>query len=102
MADKTEINYDQVAAIEKRFRAMSQEYEGLAKTTHSKVEDLHGGEWIGKGADKFFMEARGEVIPAMRRLAEALNQAGDILNQVMQIYGQAEEETQSYFNSLGE
>ena len=102
MADKTEINYDAVAAMEKRMKQMSSDYQALTKTTKSKVEDLHGGEWIGKGADKFFSEATGEVIPAMNRFADALNQAGEILNKVMMIYGQAEEETQSYFNSLGE
>lgn len=102
MADKTEINYDAIAAIEKRFKAMSQEYESLTKTTANKVDDLHGGEWIGKGADKFFSEAKGDVIPGMLKFADALNQAGEILNKIMMIYSNAEEETQGFFHSLGE
>ena len=101
MADKTEVNYEQLQQIMKMFSSEAEEINGLQKQTQSRVEDLHGGNWIGKGADKFFDEMQSEVLPALRRLAAGLQEAAQVTQRILDTYRQAEEETQGFFNSVG-
>ena len=102
MADKTEVNYDQLQMFMKAFDAEAEDILALTKQTSSKVEDLHGDKWVGRGSDKFFSEMQGEVLPAMNRLVGALQQASQITREIAEIFNQAEEETQGFFNSLGD
>ena len=47
-------------------------------------------------------EMEDEVIPAMQRLTNALQEAGQVTQKIMEIFNQAEEEAQSGFNSISE
>lgn len=102
MADKTEVNYDQLQMFIKAFDSEAEEIMALNKLTNGKVEDLHGGGWVGRGSDRFFNEMQGEILPAMNRLVQALQTASQITREIAEIFNQAEEETQGYFNSLGD
>lgn len=102
MAEKTELNYDQLQGFIKAFETEAEEIQNLTKNTNSKVEQLHGGEWIGRGADKFFGEMHGEILPAMNRLVHALSTAAQTTRQIAETFNAAEEETQGYFGSLAE
>ena len=102
MAEKTEINYDQLENFMRIFETEQQEIQSLTGQTRSMVGDLHGGGWVGRGADKFVNEMAGEVIPAMNRLSNALLEAKRVVGMIYQIFNQAEEETQGYFKSLGD
>jgi hypothetical protein len=44
---------------------------------------------------------QGEVLPAMERVAQALQEAGEITKTIAEIFNAAEEEAQGYFNSNG-
>ena len=101
MADKTEVNYEQLQQIMKMFSSEAEEINGLLKQTQSRVEDLHGGNWVGKGADKFFDEMQSTVLPAVQRLTNALHEAAQAMQKVIDTYRQAEEETQGFFHSVG-
>lgn len=101
MADTTQVDYEQMQAIIKQLKAEEQEMTQLLKATHSKVESLHGNQWIGQGADKFFGEMEQTVLPAMSRLVHALDVAGNVAQQIVNTFRQAEEETKGYFNNLG-
>jgi WXG100 family type VII secretion target len=103
MADtKTIVNYDQLESIGKIFETESQAVENYYRQLRSKADELHGGGWIGRGADKFHDEMTHEVLPAMARLSDALKQTADTIKVVCNIFNAAEEETQGYFRSLGE
>lgn len=103
MADtKTIVNYDQLEAIGKTFEAESQAVENQYRQLRAKADELHGGGWIGRGADKFHDEMTHEVLPAMARLSDALNQAANIIKEICNIFNAAEEETKGYFQSLGD
>jgi WXG100 family type VII secretion target len=101
MADTTQLDYDQMQNIIKMFQSEQQEILNLLKQTDSKVEGLHGSEWIGKGADEFFNEMKTEVLPAVQRLAEALGAAGEAAQKIVEIFNSADEETRGYFNNIG-
>jgi WXG100 family type VII secretion target len=101
MADTTQLDYDQMQNIIKMFRSEQQEIMNLLKQTDSKVEGLHGSEWIGKGADQFFNEMKTDVLPAVQRLSDALGAAGEAAQKIVEIFNSADEETKGYFNNIG-
>jgi WXG100 family type VII secretion target len=101
MADTTQLDYDQMQNIIKMFQSEQQEIMNLLKQTDSKVESLHGSEWIGKGADQFFNEMKTDVLPAVQRLAEALGAAGEAAQKIVEIFSSADEETRGYFTNIG-
>jgi len=101
MADTTQVDYDQMQAIIKQLKTEEQEIAHLLKSTQSKVEGLHGNQWVGDAADKFFNEMEQSVLPGMNRLVHALDVAGNIAQQIVNAFRQAEEETKGYFSNLG-
>lgn len=103
MADnKTVVNYDQLESIGKVFDSEAQTIEQQYRQLRSKSDELHGGGWIGRGADKFHDEMTHEVLPAMARLSDALRNCAENIKQICMIFNAAEEETQGYFRALGE
>lgn len=102
MAEKTEVNYDQLETLAKQFEGESQVIETIKGNLNSRTEQLHGGGWIGQAADKFQAEMTGEVLPAVQRLQEALQMASNTMMMICNIFNEAEEETQGYFRSLGD
>jgi WXG100 family type VII secretion target len=101
MAGTTQVNYDEMNNIVKSLKAEEDEIMNLLKSTKSKVESLHGNQWVGEAADRFFNEMEQMVLPAMSRLARALGVGASVAQEIMNTIRQADEETQSYFNSLG-
>jgi WXG100 family type VII secretion target len=102
MADKTQVDYDQLQSFIKAFQSEAEEYQALSKETNNKVEELHNGGWVGRGSDAFFEEMHNEILPAVQRLVRALQQAGQITREIAEIFNNAEEESQSFFRSLAE
>jgi WXG100 family type VII secretion target len=102
MAEKTEINYEQMQAIVKKFLGEQEEIERLLKDTKGRVDTLHNGGWIGRGSDQFYQEMESLLLPAVQRLANALAMAGQHANEIMDIYRQAEEEAEGSFKAFSE
>jgi WXG100 family type VII secretion target len=101
MAGTTQVNYDEMQNIIKSLRSEEEEINQLLKQTQSKVESLHNNQWVGQGADQFFNEMEQSVLPAMGRLGQALGVGANVAQQIINIIHQADEETKSFFSSLG-
>jgi WXG100 family type VII secretion target len=101
MADTTKLNYDELQGIVKLLQGEEEETKNLMAQTKSKVEALHNNQWIGQGADKFFSEMEGTVLPKTGKMVYGLDVAGNVLTQIMNIIQQADEETKSFFGNLG-
>jgi WXG100 family type VII secretion target len=101
MANTQQINYDEMQAIIKALESEEEEIKVLFNQTKSMTESLHGGQWIGEAADKFFNEMEGFVLPRTTRMIMALNTAGNVAKQIMQIIHQADEECKGFFANLG-
>jgi WXG100 family type VII secretion target len=86
-----------MSAIVKSFRTEQQEIEALYKQTKSKVESLHNNQWVGQGAEKWFSEMEGQVLPAVQRLIRALDYAGDTAQKIHETIHKHDEETKSFF-----
>jgi WXG100 family type VII secretion target len=56
-------------------------------------------DWIGRGSEAFFSEMDGEVLPAVVRLQQALQQANQVSKEIVQTMQQADEEASSPFKS---
>jgi len=91
------VHYDEMSAIVKSFRTEQQEIDALLKQTKSKVESLHNNQWVGQGAEKWFSEMEGTVLPAVQRLVNALGYAGDTAQKIHETIHKHDEETKSFF-----
>lgn len=101
MAGTVQVNYDEMQAIIKLLQTEEQEIRALLQQTKGKVESLHGNQWVGQGADKFFSEMEGTVLPAMNRMVYALDVAGNVAKQVINTIHNADEGTKGFFSNLG-
>jgi WXG100 family type VII secretion target len=101
MANTQQVNYDEMQAIIKQLEGEEEEIKGLLNQTKSKVESLHGSQWMGEAADKFFNEMENTVLPKTAKMIYALNVAGHVAKQIMNIIHQADEETKGFFANLG-
>lgn len=102
MAEKTELNYEQLQGIVKKLQSEADAINQVMNQTKSRVEGLHGNGWIGRGSDQFFGEMEQLVIPSLGRLVHALQAAGSAADNIMKIYRSAEEQGQNIFKSLSD
>ena len=96
-APKVRAHHEELQKISSSFGSQSSAIAGINGKMNSAFQTLHGGDWIGKGANAFFKEMEGEVMPSMKRLEKALSDAARITNQISQIMKQAEDEASSFF-----
>jgi WXG100 family type VII secretion target len=101
MANTQQLNYDEMQAIIKQLETEEEDVKALFNQTKSKVESLHGSQWIGEAADKFFAEMEGIVLPKTAKMLYALTVAGQVAKQIVNIIHQADEETKGFFSNLG-
>ncbi len=99
MSDKIEANYDELEQIASRFANQSQANQQMLQKVRGSYSKLEDGGWIGRGSEAFFAEMNGEVLPAVERLLQALDEAGRVTKQIVQTVRQAEEEASSPFRT---
>lgn len=97
MADEIRANYEELEQVASRFSGQSQSVEEMLQKVRACMEKLADGGWIGRGADAFFAEMEGEVLPAINRLVSALSDAAQTTGQIAQDMQQAEDEASSLF-----
>jgi WXG100 family type VII secretion target len=102
MADKTEVDYEKMQSIAKRFQAEADALNQMLSQTKGKVDGLHGSGWIGRGSDQFFNETQQLVLPSLARLVQALQKASTEVDAIVREYRNAEEEGQGVFKSFGD
>jgi WXG100 family type VII secretion target len=102
MAEKSEVNYEQMANIVNKFNNEAEGINQLLNQTRGRVEGLHGNGWVGRGSDQFFQEMEQLVLPAMGRLVQALHAAAGAADNIVKIYRNAEDQGQSVFKALSE
>ena len=98
MADEVKVNPDELADVQREFQNQSMSIQEMLQRTRQSMEELEP-DWIGRGSDAFFEEMQGEVLPAVQRLQEALEQAGMVTGEILSIFQQADEEASSPFRT---
>ena len=84
-------HYDQLTQTATRFGQQAGEARGLLQRLRRDLDLLQGGDWLGQGAQAFYAEMNGQVVPAVQRLVRALEQAADTTYQINQVVQQAEQ-----------
>ncbi len=97
MADKIEVNYGELQRAANGFNQGSQSVEQMIQKIKSAMDNLRST-WQGRGADAFFKEMEEMVLPGLKKLDSALDQACATTNQVANIFQQAETEASGIFN----
>jgi WXG100 family type VII secretion target len=97
MSDEIKADYEALEAISSKFADQSSEMGKMLQQVKRSMDPLENGGWVGRGSNSFFSEMNGEVIPASDRLVRALEEAGQITNQISQKVKQAEEEASGLF-----
>jgi WXG100 family type VII secretion target len=102
MADKSEVNYEQLSGISKKFKSESDAVNQLLSQTKGRVDSLHGTGWIGRGSDQFFNEMNDKLLPSLANLVQALAAAGAASDAIAKIYRTAEEQCQGFVKAIGD
>lgn len=101
MADLMQCNYDEMQAIIKQLEMERAETEQMFQQTRQMAESLHGSQWMGEAADRFFGEMNSVVFPKTQKMIHALDVAANVARQIVQIIQQGDEETKSFFSNIG-
>lgn|SRR5574341_143292 len=96
-ASKVRADYEALASISQVFGQQADCVRGTFKQLKEGVEALQGGDWVGKGADKFYQEMNSAMLPAVQRLAQALERASETTKQISEVMKQAEEDAARLF-----
>ncbi|MBP8974885.1 MAG: WXG100 family type VII secretion target [Anaerolineae bacterium] len=96
-SDRIRADYDELAAIAQEMQQEGYSVDSLIVRLRRCVDALEYGGWIGRGANSFYLEMHNDVFPALQRLANALLDGGDAVNQISQILHEAEEEASALF-----
>lgn len=96
-APQVRSDYDQLQVIQNTFSAQSDALQRMNQNLKSRMDTLHGGDWIGEGAKKFYGEMNDQVMPSLKRLEKAMAEAARITQQMARIMKQAEDEASGIF-----
>lgn len=97
MSDEIRVNYEQLDQAAGKFASQMQAVEDMLQKVMGSFQDLENGGWIGRGSEAFISEMRGEVLPAVTRLINALNEGQQVTRQIAQLMRQADQEASSRF-----
>ncbi|MCB0079072.1 MAG: WXG100 family type VII secretion target, partial [Anaerolineales bacterium] len=92
-------NYHQLARIATIFARHAERSGELHRNLRRQTDALVGSAWQGEAAQRFHAEMDSELLPALRRLAEALDEAKSITWQICDILRTAENEAAALFRT---
>src|SRR3990172_3755817 len=94
-------DYDSLTKIAQGFAQHASRAAQTNRSLTQSMNTLKGGDWIGKGATAFYKEMEGEVMPAMIRLAKALEASDRVTRQIGKLIKQAEDDASRLFRLDG-
>ncbi|MCW1970236.1 MAG: WXG100 family type VII secretion target [Anaerolineae bacterium] len=91
-APKIKANYAQLTEIAQLFQQHAEAVNQQLNAIKHGVEKLSAGDWQGQGASAFYAEMNADIMPAFKRLGNALAQAAQKTLAISQQFSQAEED----------
>lgn len=101
-ADIIEVNFETLETVGRRFEDRASNTHDIILNVTRRMEALQADGWMGRGAEAFYGEMTDEVLPQVRRLAAALEEAAHVTAQIMQTMSDAEHEAQGKLNGTGD
>ncbi|MEP7358937.1 MAG: WXG100 family type VII secretion target [Anaerolineales bacterium] len=87
---KVRADYEQLKTAASQFGGQAQAAQQTVQALQKALAALEGGDWVGLGASAFYQEMGGQVMPALKRLAAAMESAQRTTTQIGQVIAQAE------------
>lgn len=94
-APRIRVEYDNLTQIAKTFMKQGEATKSTSNRLVRQVDVLHGGHWIGRGADTFYQEMESSILPSLNGLAEALAMADRVSRGIIKIMHETEEDAAS-------
>jgi WXG100 family type VII secretion target len=98
-ASQMRADYDQLKDIAGMFNTEGDATSRVNQNLKQLVDQLQA-DWIGKGAQAFHQEMSSDILPAMKRLATAMQSASRITNQMAQVVKKAEDDASNFWKRL--
>jgi WXG100 family type VII secretion target len=98
MANKIEVNYEDLEALSKRFSLNYDRWHQFTQLLKIRVNHVYAT-WDGKGAGMFEHEMENLVYPAVQRFAHALHAGQDTCKKIGQKFQDSEEEAGNLFKA---
>lgn len=92
-------HYHELADVAGRFDHQATEVFELCLRVQRAVDTLQQGGWLGRAADRFYAEVDETLLPTLRRLVSALDDASRVSRQINQLIQQAEQEAAGRFHA---
>lgn len=95
MTDIIRADHEALAKIAANFGKESSAAAQMLQQVTQAMQKLQNGGWLGRGSDAFFAEMEQKVVPAVRRLIEALAEAERTTKTISTTMKSADEEASS-------
>ena len=99
MAEIVQFDYDQLKGISQRFAEQADQVRAQYDKVLQQMDVLKANSWVGPNADKYYEIMDNQLLPACKRLSDALDKGGEVTQQVAKMMQDAEEESKGYFPS---
>lgn len=101
LAKRIRADYQILKTITQTFKHEAEQLAEVNRRINANVADLEQGDWLGKGANTFYAEMRGQVQPALARLQRALAEAALVTQECNLVMQTAEDEAAKVFRLDG-
>lgn len=99
-APRIRADHDALGKIAQGFANQAANTQRSLRKIKQSMDTLQGGDWIGKGANAFYKEMEGDVLPAVQRLQTSLNRASQTTRQISAVLKEAEDEAARILGAL--
>lgn len=94
------VDYDMIKKIADAFRKKETDAKSVTQKLTRPLETLRGGDWVGEGATAFFNEMDSEVLPAMKRLQNALTEGDRVSKEIEKLQHECESSITALFVNI--
>ncbi|HSB90802.1 MAG TPA: WXG100 family type VII secretion target [Anaerolineales bacterium] len=94
------LDYDLIKKIMGSFKGQEATTQQTIQKLSKVIEQLRGGDWYGEGATAFFNEMDSEVMPAMKRLQNAMGEADRVSKEIERLQKETENTVSSFFTAI--
>lgn len=99
-APRIRVEYEELSRIAQIFGGEGEQVAGLVRNLKAGLEVLRRGDWVGPGANAFYAEMDGQVLPSLARINAAMSQAQNATLRVRAVIQEAETEAARVLNAL--
>lgn len=99
-ASRVRGDYQSLAQISQAFDREAENTRRTLQSLQKQMGVLESGDWISKGATAFYQEMNSAVLPAMKKLASALDTASQTTKKISQIVKRAEDDSAALFKAV--